>query len=255
MSLNKDSKVLFLVSSAINVAFGKNEKTRFAETINTINSINANFSNADIWLLDSGFKPIDQKWLDHLPNNVVIKDFWEDPKIIQFMKEGIVFSDKGDLKYQSTDGKSLKSHMRLNYIKNRTEIYVFNHILNNNQFNEYDRIFKISGRYALSPNFNIEQHSQESKIVFKKAVPSNQGTIKDVDKLYFCFCWSADPLIIKNVRSLFKNTEEWLLNRFDQILIGDMEHGIYFSADSNFIHEVPELGIFAKIGEGNYVYN
>ena len=58
MSLNKDSKVLFLVSSAVNVVWGNKELVRFAETIGTINSINANFNNAEIWLIDSGFKSI-----------------------------------------------------------------------------------------------------------------------------------------------------------------------------------------------------
>ena len=255
MSLNKDSKVLFLVSSAVVVAFGQNEKTRFSETINTINSINANFSNADIWLLDSGFKPIAKKWLNHLPNNVTIKDFWKDPKILEFMKESVDFSNKGDLKYQMPGGGSIKSHMRLNYIKNRTEIYVFNHILNNNKFSKYERVFKISGRYTLSPNFNIKQHAQKSKMVFKKAIPSNQKTIKEVDKLYFCFCWSMDPVIIKKVRGLFAQVEEWLLDRFNKVLVGDMEHGIYVYSNLDLIHEVEELGVFAKIGEKDYAYN
>ena len=253
--LNKDSKGLFLVSSAVVVAFGQNEKTRFAETINTINSINANFNNADIWLLDSGFKAIDDKWIKHLPSNVIIKDFWKDPKIMDFIKEVIIFSDKGYLKYQTPDGKSIKSHMRLNYIKNRTEIHVFNHILNNNEFSKYNRVFKISGRYSLSPNFNIDQHSQKSKIVFKKAIPSNQKTIKEVDKLYYCFCWSIDPLIIEDVRNLFSNVEEWLLSRFNKVLVADMEHGIYVHSNLIDIHEVEELGIFAKIGERDYAYN
>ena len=82
----KPNRVLFLCSSAINITGNsQEEKNRFAQTLNTINSIIANAKNADIWLIETGKFPISKYLIKLLPNNVTIIPFWKDTRINQIL--------------------------------------------------------------------------------------------------------------------------------------------------------------------------
>ena len=186
--LSKDSKVLFLITSSIHTVWGNNEIARFSETISTINSINANFNNAEIWLIDASFKKISDYLLKSLPENVILKTFLDDKNIKNFMVEAVIYSAN---MIKAGVSKDLKKDLKLIYVKNRTESYIFKDIITKNSLLGYDRIFKLSGRYVLSPNFSVKQHDKKNKYVFLESVESNQITLS-IDRLYRCFCWSFD---------------------------------------------------------------
>ena len=253
MSLNKDSKVLFLVTSAINTLFGNNEKTRFAETIGTINSINANFNNVDIILIEAGFKEINSNLIPHLPKNVKIKYFNTDPKIKEFMEECVYYSLEASKKLVSSNGKSVENDLKLSFIKNTTECYIFKNILTDVDFKKYDRVFKLSGRYLLSPSFNIKDHSKKGKVVIHEKFPSNQSLITESPFMHLCFLWSFCPSISKDIKELYDNLEIWLDSKFSKRTVADIEHGIYHLLDSKKIHGIKPLNVFAKIGEKEWV--
>ena len=253
MSLNKDSKVLFLVTSAINTLFGNNEKTRFAETIGTINSINANFNNADIILIEAGFRKIGPRFTPHLPKNVKVKYFYEDPNIKQFMKDGVYYSVDAAKRLVSPEGKSIENDLKLSFIKNTTECYIFKNTLTDIDYSKYDRVFKLSGRYLLSPVFNIKDHSKKGKVVIHEKYPSNQALITESPFLHFCFLWSFCPSMSNDIKELYDMLEAWLDKRFSKRTVADIEHGIYHLLDSKKIHGIKPLGVFARIGEKEWV--
>ena len=255
MSLNKDSKVLFLVSSAVNVVWGNKELVRFAETIGTINSINANFNNAEIWLIDSGFKSIAKRYLEELPKNVKVIDFSKDPTIRKILEDSLIFTKNASKTIVAKDPNiDITPSLKLGYIKNQTECYVFNKVFDEYLIKGYDRVFKISGRYALSPSFNIADHGFTKKYVFYNAIDSNQSTIKGINKMYFCFFWSFCNDIIDDVKLVYKEMQDEMNKRHDSIQIIDIEHLLYNFIDDKNIRHVNKLGIFAKVGESSSVF-
>jgi hypothetical protein len=250
--LNKDSKVLFLVTSAVNTLWGNSQIVRFTETVNTINSINANFNNADIWLLESGFKIIKKKYLDTLPKNVTVKSFSEDKNIIKFIKGSMEYSIKYTAMRKTK--QSHKDNLKLTFLKNRTESYVFRKILNNENFKKYDRIFKLSGRYVLSPNFNIKLHD-DNNYVFYKSIDTNQASISEkYSKIYPCFCWSMNGKKINEIKKIFTDLEKELEKKYENLEYMDIEHLLYDKIDNDKVTELNEIGIFANIGEKNFIY-
>lgn len=248
--LNKDSKVLFLVTSSIHTAWGNNEIARFSETISTINSINANFNNAEIWLIDASFKKISNYLLKSLPENVIVKDFLKDQNIKDFILNAAVYSSR---LIEKGVPKKLSKDLKLIYVKNRTESYILKEILTKNTLLGYERIFKLSGRYVLSPNFNIKQHNQKNKYVFLESIDSNQSSLS-IEKLYRCFCWSFDEYLLNKTRKLFLEIEKEIKEKFDSKKYIDIEHLLYLNLEAKDVVEVKELGIFANIGEKGYAY-
>ena len=103
--------------------------------------------------------------------------------------------------------KDLKKDLKLIYVKNRTESYIFKDIITKNSLLGYDRIFKLSGRYVLSPNFSVKQHDKKNKYVFLESVESNQITLS-IDRLYRCFCWSFDEYLLNKTRKAFIEIEK-----------------------------------------------
>lgn len=247
--LNKESKVLFLVTSSIHTIWGNNEIARFSETISTINSINANFNNAEIWLIDASFKKISEHLLKTLPENVILKTFLNDKNIRNFMVEAVIYSAN---MIKAGVSKDLNKDLKLIYVKNRTESYIFKDIITKNSLLGYDRIFKLSGRYVLSPNFNIKQHDKKNKYIFLESVESNQLTLS-IDRLYRCFCWSFDEYLLNKTRKAFIEIEKEIKESFNNRKYADLEHFLYNKLKKDVV-EVKEMGIFANVGEKGYVY-
>lgn len=247
--INKDSKVLFLVTSSIHTAWGNNEIARFSETISTINSINANFNNAEIWLIDASFKKISDYLLKSLPENVILKTFLDDKNIKNFIIDAAIYSAN---MVKAGVPKELSKDLKLIYVKNRTESYIFKDIITKNSLLGYDRIFKLSGRYVLSPNFNMKQHNAKNKYVFLESVESNQKTLS-IDRLYRCFCWSFDEYLLNKTRKAFIEIEKEIKEKFNNKKYIDIEHLLYDKLKKDVI-EVKEMGIFANVGEKGHVY-
>jgi len=247
--LSKDSKVLFLITSSIHTVWGNNEIARFSETISTINSINANFNNAEIWLIDASFKKISDYLLKSLPENVILKTFLDDKNIKNFMVEAVIYSAN---MIKAGVSKDLKKDLKLIYVKNRTESYIFKDIITKNSLLGYDRIFKLSGRYVLSPNFSVKQHDKKNKYVFLESVESNQITLS-IDRLYRCFCWSFDEYLLNKTRKAFIEIEKEIKESFNNRKYADLEHFLYDKLKKDVV-EVKEMGIFANVGEKGYVY-
>jgi len=250
MSLDKNSKVLFLVTSAVNTLFGNNEIARFTETIGTINSINANFNNAEIWLLESSYKSISSYLINTLPKNVKIKSFSRDTNIGIFIKESVNYS----YEYCKKNNVNIKfkDNLKLTFLKNRTESYVFKEILSNHDLSKYDRVFKLSGRYSLSPTFDISQHNT-NKMIFYKSITSNQPQVK-IDKVYPCFCWSVGKKLLNETKDLFIDLEKEIKEIFNNIGYIDIEHSLYKKLNKKNVKKVNKLIIFENKGENNYVY-
>ena len=72
--------------------------------------------------------------------------------------------------------------------------------------------------------------------------------------MYFCFFWSFCNDIIDDVKLVYKEMQDEMNKRHDNIQIIDIEHLLYNFIDDKNIRHVNKLGIFAKVGESSSVF-
>jgi hypothetical protein len=239
-------KVAVLVSSAIETIYGKAEE-RGLDTINTINSINANIPNATIYLIDSGIKSPSQDIQNHFSKNVNLYGFWEDDRINQILLESENYVKNVDSLYGLSNKESTLKQLKLCYIKSTTETYIFKNMLELLDFSQYKFIIKISGRYTITPLFNINDWLIPNKYCFEKKIPTNQPLA--YQKFYyptyiFSFCTS----LIENSKKVFLEANQLLKSTFNKPGIIDIEHAMYHTLNPNLIHEIDSFsGIGARV--------
>ena len=251
--MSKKDKILFLVSSAINTNFGTDQQSRFFQTINTFNSINANVPNAEIWLIESSANPVDPKYLARFPKNVRLIAFWNDKRIKSILEEAELYWKYTNKVYTWADEliEEYKKQITICYIKSVTESYVFERVLKMNEFKDFKRVFKISGRYCLLPTFNLEDHLHEGKYSFYKKIESAQR-LETLEWQYLCFLWSFCPSIIDDVRNLYANMAQYLNNIYGAGKITDLEHAFYKYLDPSKISNFKQFHMMAKVSDERY---
>lgn len=244
--MENEEKVLFLVTSAIKVPTG-DVMQRYAETLSTINSINNKFKNCDIWLLESG-SSFTEEVSSLFPPNVKLIDFWKDPKLIDFIKESKEFADH-QVKLYKNDWK----FFYLGYVKNVTESYVLDQIFSNNDFSEYARIFKLSGRYCLTPTFDPLSFNSENKFTIYKAIKTNQGKSK-IRHYHLCFLWSCCGKEIETLKKVIKGVKKDVHELMAKREFIDIEHALYKNIPQSKKQEISKLGVYAKVNGENWLF-
>jgi hypothetical protein len=260
---------LFILTSAINTDFGSRELLRFNSTLNTINSILVKYPDADIWLNDTGKSPISRKWKKHLPKNVRVIDYSKNDEVSQILLQSDPFRQMCELKYKPapSDGRSVEDfakYLQAGYVKNRTEIKFFRKTLDNNlnKIMKYDRVFKLSGRYTLSPTHDMSNHYKTGKIVTYNPIKSIQRTIAEdhpeLKSLIPCFLWSFDAKMVETVSEMLGKIDAWLTLRLNKAKLADIEHGLELARVSGGYGEhfefIDELGVFTNVNEKSQIY-
>ena len=262
-------KKLFILTSAINTDFGSKELIRFNSTLNTINSITSKYPEADIWLCDTGKSPISPKWKKHLPEKVRLIEYSLDVDVQTILIQSDVFREMAEIKYLpgKADGRTpqeFAKYLQAGYIKNRTEITFFAKTLEDNleKLKDYDRIFKFSGRYTLSPTFDMSSHDSPGKIVTYTPIKSLQKPILDdypqMENMIPCFLWSFDGKIAEEVLRLVQESEAWITNRLNKGSLADIEHALEYSrvvgGYEEYFESITELGVFTNVNEKSQIY-
>lgn len=229
-------KYTFLVTSALNTKFGIfDSATRLEQTLNTIKGIRNKVPSARVILLEMSALPLtaDQRAiLTEAVDNIV--DFTSD--------EGVKSL------YHSTDNWDV--------VKNVTEVMCFGKALkilkNAGQFDNTQRIFKISGRYQLSDDFKIDyydQYSVQTNIIVSKSRGSQFDiSLTQVPRQFMSRLWSWPAALTDEIIEVY---DQSLLFMQERILDGgyvDIEHVLYKFLDHNKIIELDTIGIYGNIG-------
>ena len=229
-------KYTFLVTSAINTKFGIfDSATRLEQTLNTIKGIRNKVPDARVILLEMSALPLNSDQhtiLTEAVDNIV--DFTSD--------EGVKSL------YHSTDNWDV--------VKNVTEVMCFGKALkilkNAGQFDNTQRIFKISGRYQLSDDFKIDyydQYSVQTNIIVSKSRGSQFDiSLTHVPRQFMSRLWSWPLLLTDEIIEVYNQS---LLFMHERILNGgyvDIEHVLYKFLDHNKIIELDTIGIYGNIG-------
>lgn len=233
--------MLFIITSALNTKFGVfSNNERLGQTIDTIKSINQYSPNAKIAFVEMGGIEPDKVQVDEIKKYV---DFF------------ICYSNDQNV-------KKIFSSENWDVVKNLTEVLVFKSalltLLNSGILNQFERIFKISGRYKLTNNFNNDVHVQaKDKFVFlEKRYSQFEPVVTGGTSYQYMsrlFSWQ-----IINTEMLIKVYECGFADMNLLISNGgymDIEHMLFKYIHPDLVKEVKEIGVSGLLGpNGSIVF-
>jgi hypothetical protein len=230
-------KSLFLMSSAIHVKHGiYSTDERISQTLETCKSILMTVPNAKIYLLDGGY--IKMNFKEETLFNNLVKNFYN------------FSNDKNIIRAQSIPNHDI--------VKNFIEIYMFSKFLKENYQqlkNNYQRIFKISGRYRINSLFDFEKHVNAINKIVIHGPYQSQFTNEITGGCAFQYMsrlWSFDSILTPYISTCF---DRMLVDIVDRINLGgyiDIEHLLFKHLDSNLIESVKIIGIEGNIAPNGF---
>jgi hypothetical protein len=225
----------FLITSAINTKFGVyTAEQRLQQTIDTINSINGRVPGARIHLIEMAAIPLTDEQRETLrPLVDGIMDFDEDPDV----KDIFNGSENWD------------------WVKNATEVMCFSQAIEGLEeigaFGDVDRIHKISGRYTLNDDFNLDVYEQNpDKIIVKVPLTSQfpAHATGNIPVQYMSRLWSWPVGLTPEVIAAYQDGFTYIAERIAAGGYCDIEHMLFKFLPQEHIHEVAKTGISGNLG-------
>lgn len=259
-------KFLFLVGSALkhfqeNKFSAYDEQQRFEQTLETIECIRKKVPNSYVVLFECSSKSIDEKQKDILKEKSdLFLEFYNEP-VLKAIYENL--EARPEL---ITYGKSLLETRGL-----LNTLYV---IQKHNVFRDSQRVFKLTGRYLLNDDFDIQDYQSkflEGRYVIKRYEYLSQemeNYEKELENVY-AYLYGARGMMITGLwsfdRMLFTDTTEALerafvyMEKMIQFTAGtDVEHSLYRFINKKNIIDIPNLGLTmvkGMSGENGGVYH
>jgi hypothetical protein len=247
-----DYKFLFLVGSSLEHFQEKelseyNTEQRFLQTLETIQSIRTKVPNSYICLFECSYKSIPEKYKSILKEKAdLFLELYDD----YGMK--IIYENIKSNPNLMIFGKSL--------LETRGLLCALYHIKEQRVFMNAQRIFKLTGRYLLTDEFDIKDY--ESKLLESYYVAKvfeyskNENDIMDGQRYdnFYAFAykcsgsmvtglWSFDnSLLNETIKALEKSFV--YMEKMIQCTTGiDIEHSLYYYIDKNKIIKTSNLGV------------
>jgi hypothetical protein len=260
-------KFLFLVGSSINHFQQENfsayaQEQRFNQTLQTIKCIRKKVPNSYILLFECSQHPINEEYKKILIERCdLFLDLYDDV-ILQQIYQNI--EKRPDL---ITYGKSL--------LETRGLLNALYTIKQHNLFNDSQRIFKMTGRYLLNDDFNIQDYESkflENKYVIKRYhyLPQEYENY-DEEELgnIYAYLYGAKGSMMTGLWSFDRNLFTEILisleksfaymERMIQYTVGtDIEHSLYRFINKENVVNISNLGltvIKGMRGENGGIYN
>jgi soluble P-type ATPase len=206
------SKSLFLVSSAIHCNHGiYSAEDRLQQTIKTCQSIIDRVPkdvDVDICILDGGTQELTEKEKELLK-----------PYVDQFFE---FYDNETIMKIQKINNWDI--------VKNMSEIVMYGHFyreMTNNIMSNYDRVFKMSGRYTLNEKFNYKSHLSCEEKIFIRGPYTSQFSSEltgGVRFQYMSRLWSFDSKLTPYISDTYKNMFDHMNHRLSEGGYIDIEH-------------------------------
>lgn len=225
-------KHAFVVTSAINSKFGVyNSAERLEQTLATIKSIRLKVPGAKVITMECAGTPLTPDQESALDNaSDILLDFTEDPDV-----QSIYRSDNWDV------------------VKNCTEIMCFGRALqmclDDNEFDDIDRVHKMSGRYLLNDDFDLalyEKH-QDRILVGPKYKSQFPIDVTGIELQYMARLWSWPATMTEDVIAVYYNSLDYIATRIQHGGYADIEHVLYKFLPIESVTEVPLLGVEGTI--------
>lgn len=237
-------KNLYIVTSAISTQTGNIEvQDRWSQTLHTVASINAQDSNADIWLIDTGSHTLPE-WTEKLwPSNVKLYWWCNKPEVLRIREEANAASKKygKHCEFKNEDGSIYKDaergerHVFGAYIKNVTEQWAIAQALEllkeDIEKDTYNLIHKLSGRYFLTELFDLDNF-KKGNIFFQKQYENNNSVVM----------WAFKATHYDNFLSTWKQCGDWLANEWAIPKVEDLESAVGFNFKNKEVTQIKPWG-------------
>ena len=138
-------------------------------------------------------------------------------------------------------------------VKNSTEIMCFGRTLrmcqDDGDFAGYDRIHKMSGRYLLNDEFNLDVYEQNAdRIVIGPKNPSQfPYEVTGINLQYMARLWSWPASQTERVIQVYNDSLSYIGERVSQGGYADIEHVLYKFLPEDLVTELPVLGVEGTI--------
>jgi len=228
------TKHAFMITSAVNTKFGiYTAEERLQQTLDTIHSIRGRVPDAKVFLIEMAAIPLGEaQWAALRPHVNGIVDFNDD----QDVKDIFNSSENWD------------------WVKNATEVMCFKQAIEilreQGEFEDVDRIHKISGRYWLSETFDLSRYEQHPDKFFVKQKMTSQFPyqVTLVDRQYMSRLWSWPTSLTDQVIKAYDDGFVYIAERIAAGGYCDIEHMLYKFLPAEHIHEVAMTGVSGNIG-------
>ena len=230
-------KSLFILTSAINSKFGVYKPDqRLQQTIDSINSIKQYVPDAKIAIVEmTGISPTAEQ-VETLKSHVdYFYDFTTDEAVQDI--------------YNSTDNWDI--------VKNTTEVMVFSNVLSDmieqGIDQQFDRIFKMSGRYQLTERFDPAYYDSDTVnnsivVLERKNSQFPLQVTGGMQYQYMSRLWSWPAGITGNIVEAYNTGLTAMATRIHEGGYFDIEHMLYAYLPKNLVVEKPHVGLRGLLG-------
>lgn len=221
-------KHCFIVTSAVNSKFGiYSAEERLAQTVITLQNIKFKIPDAKIIVMECAGTTLTDKQSQILESNCdLLLDFSNDADV-----KAIYQSDNWDV------------------VKNSTEIMCFGRALRmcktDGDFDGYDRIHKMSGRYILNDEFdlNVYEQYQDKIIIGPKHSSQFPFHVTGIELQYMARLWSWPASKLDTVIQVYEDSLSYIGERVSQGGYADIEHVLYKFLPVDLVQEIPVVGV------------
>ena len=231
--LESENKYLFVTSSAVHTRFGVYDSTeRVEQAMETYESIRKYCPDSDIAILDSGQETINEETLKKFKEySECVMDYTQDPQV-----------------------KEIQKIENWDIVKNCIEVLVFTDyfkkLLAEPQHKKYTRIFKLSSRYKLTEEFDINVHTEaKDKIVIKGPFTSQfpSEVTNGVRLQYMSRLWSFDSNLLSYISDTYERIYANMIERINNRGYIDIEHSLYQFLDAQKVKFATRMGVEGMI--------
>jgi hypothetical protein len=225
---------LFILSSAINSKFGKfTPAERLQQTLDSIASVKQRWPSADICVVEMTGVPIPEEQIQIINAQTdYFFDCTREQEVIDI--------------YNSTDNWDI--------VKNTTEVMCFTNVLTKlletGAIAEYDRVFKMSGRYLLTENFDPAYYeSVTDRIVMLERKHSQFPPEVTGGKQfqYMSRLWSFDAFLLPYIKDTYLDMFNHMSERLNNKGYIDIEHLLFHHIDVGLVENIGMLGVQGNI--------
>ena len=238
------SKYGVFITSAANAKFSKySPAERLEQTLKTVESVRKHIPNAVICMTDCSVPGIDQATQDALTADV--------DNFVNLSKDPNVNWIQQNIQHQDT-------------VKNLTELVVvgkfFKIAAEHKWFEGCDRIFKVSGRYWLTDNFDITRYEQPDAkgkyVVSKKMLSQFPKTVTEQTLQYMLRVYSMDTSLMSDFSKRLSVMTAHMQDRVNAGGYIDIEHLFCKFLPKDKTLEIARTGVAGNIApNGHFIEN